>query len=99
MTRSHHDTKPLPARWPAVSFRFDLAALLLAACSTPPKPDAAAAGAGYFDPHTHLSGVLPWPAHANLPAYLDALQESGAGVSHDDKLAFYHWLAQDWYPA
>lgn len=73
-------------------------AVALVACSSTGKPAPDAAGGGYFDPHTHLSGVLPWPAHASLPAYLEALQQNGAGVTHADKLAFYRWLAQDWYP-
>src|SRR5699024_10082613 len=87
--------------------------LLLAACAgkqpriepvAPVAPEAqveqaeAAAPVGYFDPHNHLSGVLPWPAYANLPAYIKQLQGEGAGVSTADKLRFYTWLAEEWYP-
>jgi hypothetical protein len=53
---------------------------------------------GYFDPHTHLSGVLPWPAYADLPAYISKLKGKGAGVTKADKRAFYTWLADTWYP-
>lgn len=74
-----------------------LAAWLLVACTTPLQPGTGSESDGYFDPHTHLSGILPWEARTNLPAYLAGVQQQGEGVTHADKLAFYQWLAGTWY--
>lgn len=85
--------------WPAALhwLLLALAALMLAACTTAPEQPRWPDGVGYFDPHTHLSGVLPWDARANLPAYVAGIEREGAGVAHADKLAFYQWLAGTWY--
>lgn len=73
-------------------------ALFLAGCASTGAMAPAPQHNGYFDPHNHLSGVLPWPAYADLPAYLQQLEGHGNGVSRTDKLAFYTWLADSWYP-
>lgn len=74
------------------------AALLLSACATTnffaPKHQIS----GYYDPHNHLSGVLPWQVYVDLPAYINKLKNQGEGVTRSDKLAFYTWLSQTWYP-
>jgi hypothetical protein len=83
--------------WAAVCVTA-LAGLLLSACaSNAARP--ASQSQGYFDPHNHLSGVLPWQAYADLPAYIDKLEDKGEGVSGGDELAFYTWLDDTWYPA
>lgn len=79
-------------------------AMLLAACAVaprhaPPRPVAAIGAGGYFDPHSHMGGVLPWQAYVDLPAYIAHLDGRGAGVSAAAKLRFYHWLDDDWYAA
>lgn len=81
-------------------------ALALSACSrtslrpTPARPGSGAqpiAAGGYFDPHSHMGGVLPWQAYVDLPAFIGELEGAGAGVSRADKLRFYTWLDDDWY--
>lgn len=52
----------------------------------------------YFDPHNHLSGVLPYQAYADLPAFIAGLEGKGGGVTQADKLSFYTWLDDTWYP-
>lgn len=79
-------------------FLLLVVALLLGGCANSYKPATATQQSGYFDPHNHLSGVLPWPAYVNLPAYLRRQEGHGDGVADADKLAFYTWLADDWYP-
>lgn len=84
-------------RWLAC---IGLLVALLSACSAPAvRPTPALRPAGYFDPHSHLGGVLPWPAYADLPAYIAGLQGHGQGVGEADKLRFYTWLDDDWYAA
>ena len=51
----------------------------------------------YFDAHNHLSGVLPYAAYANLPAFV-AASDNEASVSAGDRLALYRYLADVWYP-
>lgn len=76
---------------------------LLSACSTsitrPAPSTQAAAATGYFDPHSHLGGVLPWQAYADLPAYIQNLEGRGPGVSDADKLRFYTWIDDTWFRA
>lgn len=75
--------------------------LLLAGCATPvrhaPRPAPTAVAPGYFDPHSHMGGVLPWQAYVDLPAFIGKLEGTGAGVSDADKLRFYTWLDDGWY--
>lgn len=73
-----------------------VASLLLAGCANE-SLNVHHKHAGYFDPHNHLSGVLPWQAYANLSAYIDKLEGEGKGVSQSDELAFYTWLDDTWY--
>ncbi|MGH8225097.1 MAG: hypothetical protein ACRER1_02945 [Gammaproteobacteria bacterium] len=78
-----------------------LAALagILAGCVKQISATQPAAPTVYFDPHNHLSGVLPWQAYADLPAYIRKLEGHGDGVSDADERALYAWLDETWYPA
>jgi hypothetical protein len=59
-----------------------------------------AAGAQtYFDAHNHITGVLPYYAYANLPAFIDSLSTPGRQVGFDDRLALYRSIADVWYPS
>jgi hypothetical protein len=81
---------------PKLGFALCVASLLLAGCANE-SLNVHHKHAGYFDPHNHLSGVLPWQAYANLSAYIDKLEGEGKGVSQSDELAFYTWLDDTWY--
>ncbi len=74
---------------------------LLSGCTLPVRqvapPTATTRAAGYFDPHSHMGGVLPWQAYVDLPAFIGKLEGSGAGVTQADKLRFYTWLDDGWY--
>lgn len=50
----------------------------------------------YFDPHNHLSGILPYQAYANLPAYIAMEEGNGPGVTEADKEALYTYLKETW---
>lgn len=50
----------------------------------------------YFDPHNHLSGILPYEAYANLPAYIAMEEGNGPAVTEADKEALYTYLKQTW---
>ena len=49
-----------------------VAAAILFAMSLP-LLGAAPAGVRYFDAHNHLSGILPYYAYADLPAFIESL--------------------------
>lgn len=51
----------------------------------------------YFDAHNHLSGILPYQAYANLPAYVASFSDSKRGVGVADRLALFRYLADEWY--
>ncbi len=53
----------------------------------------------YFDAHNHITGILPYQAYANLPAYIATLSDPRARVSYEDRLALYRYLADVWYPS
>ncbi len=53
----------------------------------------------YFDAHNHFTGILPYYAYANLPAYIARVSDSSQAVTFDDRLALYQYLAGVWYPA
>ncbi|HET7929828.1 MAG TPA: hypothetical protein VFL63_00340 [Rhodanobacteraceae bacterium] len=74
-------------------------AALLSACAVPVRraPPPARTSSGYFDPHSHMGGVLPWQAYVDLPAFIGKLEGRGSGVSEADKLRFYVWLDDSWY--
>lgn len=77
-------------------------AALLSGCAMPvrhARQAAASVGAspGYFDPHSHMGGVLPWQAYVDLPAFIGKLEGTGSGVDAADKLRFYTWLDDTWY--
>jgi hypothetical protein len=42
--------------------------------------------AGYFDPHNHLNGILPWKAYTNLPEYTE---DRDTTVDFDAKLSLW----------
>jgi len=94
MKQDHHAAAPPHLQ---VLLLCLLAACLLSACASHDTRPVVQADSGYFDPHNHLSGVLPWPAHVSLPAYLDALQQQGSGVTAEDKRSFHTWLVDDWH--
>lgn len=52
----------------------------------------------YFDPHTHVTGVLPYQAYADLPAFIRSLADPAVTVTQADKLALFRYLSQTWYP-
>ncbi len=53
----------------------------------------------YFDAHNHITGVLPYQAYANLPAFVAGIAGGTQRVSYEDRLALYRYLADVWYPA
>jgi hypothetical protein len=53
----------------------------------------------YFDAHNHISGILPYEAYANLPAYIAEFSNRNERVGFDDRLALYRYLADVWYPS
>jgi hypothetical protein len=53
----------------------------------------------YFDAHNHITGVLPYYAYANLPAFIASLSHPQQTVSLVDRLALYRYLAEVWGPA
>jgi hypothetical protein len=53
----------------------------------------------YFDAHNHFTGILPYYAYANLPAFVRHLADSSTGAGVDDRLALYRYLSGVWYPA
>lgn len=52
----------------------------------------------YFDAHNHISGVLPYRAYANLPAYVAHYADPHTAPTLDDKRALLRYLATVWYP-
>src|ERR1700722_18149437 len=64
-----------------------------------PLLGAAPAGVRYFDAHNHFSGILPYYAYADLPAFIESLSNPRKQVSVEDRLALYHYLADVWYPS
>ncbi len=53
----------------------------------------------YFDAHNHLSGILPYYAYADLPAFIESLSNPRKAVRVEDRLALYRYLADVWYPS
>jgi hypothetical protein len=74
-----------------------IVAILFAA--TPALLGAAPANVRYFDAHNHLSGILPYYAYADLPAFIESLSNPRKTVSVEDRLALYRYLADVWYPS
>ena len=64
-----------------------------------PLLGAAPAGVRYFDAHNHLSGILPYYAYADLPAFIESLSNPRKQVSVEDRLALYRYLTDVWYPS
>jgi hypothetical protein len=56
-----------------------------------------ARGETYFDAHNHFTGILPYYAYANLPAFISRTTESINGVAFDDRLALFRYLSDNWY--
>jgi hypothetical protein len=52
----------------------------------------------YFDAHNHFTGILPYDAYANLPAFIAHFSNPHAGPTLGDKRALYRYLADVWYP-
>ena len=57
-----------------------------------------AAAETYFDAHNHFTGILPYYAYADLPAFIARISQSSDAVSFDDRLALYRYIADVWYP-
>jgi hypothetical protein len=53
----------------------------------------------YFDAHNHITGILPYQAYANLPAFIATFTNPREQVNYDDRLALYRYLADVWYPS
>jgi hypothetical protein len=53
----------------------------------------------YFDAHNHFTGILPYYAYANLPAFIARISGASQAVSFDDRLALYRYFSDTWYPA
>jgi hypothetical protein len=53
----------------------------------------------YFDAHNHFTGVLPYQAYADLPAFIRSLVHPSQPVAFSDRLALYRYLRNVWYPA
>ena len=51
----------------------------------------------YFDAHNHISGILPYAAYANLPAFVAGFDDARS-VNVADRLALYRYLDDVWYP-
>lgn len=51
----------------------------------------------YFDAHNHITGVLPYQAYADLPAFIRGIADSRQTVTTEDRLALYGYLANTWY--
>ncbi len=65
-----------------------------------PQGDVRADGRpAYFDAHNHITGVLPFYAYADLPAFIARSANSSNAVTFDDRLALFHYLSDVWYPA
>ena len=56
-----------------------------------------ARGETYFDAHNHFTGILPYYAYANLPAFISRTAQSTKAVTFDDRLALFRYLSDDWY--
>lgn len=52
----------------------------------------------YFDAHNHFTGILPYYAYADLPAFIARISQSSKAVGYDDRLALYEYIADVWYP-
>ncbi|MGB8520643.1 MAG: hypothetical protein WCD38_10835 [Candidatus Tumulicola sp.] len=52
----------------------------------------------YFDAHNHFTGILPYYAYADLPAFIARMSQSSTAVGYDDRLALYKYIAGVWYP-
>lgn len=53
----------------------------------------------FFDAHNHITGILPYAAFANLPSFVKAFADPGTVVTQADRLAYFTYLADVWYPA
>lgn len=71
----------------------------LSACAVALTAAPAAAQIVYFDAHNHFSGVLPFYAYADLPAFVDGISQGSRAVTFDDRLALYRYLTTVWYPS
>ncbi|MGC1380865.1 MAG: hypothetical protein WA814_07550 [Candidatus Baltobacteraceae bacterium] len=83
---------------PHIRASFRLAAVLCAlawvfAVAAPAR------AARYFDAHNHISGILPYYAYADLPAFIAGFSNPAARVSAADRLALFRYLTGVWYPA
>ncbi|HEY1655091.1 MAG TPA: hypothetical protein VGF86_08270 [Candidatus Tumulicola sp.] len=59
----------------------------------------AQSGVTYFDAHNHFTGILPYYAYADLPAFLNAAADPEDAVPFADRLALFDYLSNVWYPS
>ncbi|HKE35969.1 MAG TPA: hypothetical protein VKB39_00965, partial [Candidatus Baltobacteraceae bacterium] len=52
----------------------------------------------YFDAHNHFTGILPYQAYANLPAYVAHFADPRVAPALDDRRALLRYLETIWYP-
>ena len=52
----------------------------------------------YFDAHNHWTGILPYQAYSNLPAYVAHFADPRAGPSLGDKRSLLQYFEAVWYP-
>lgn len=71
-------------------------AVPLLLCWLAPGAQAGTSNIRYFDPHNHLSGVLPYEAYTNLPAYIRGLEGKGKGATAADERALYTYIREAW---
>lgn len=80
----------------ATAVRGTWIALLAIACGF--SPVRARGEIEYFDAHNHFTGILPYYAYANLPAFLAGGVDPARAVPFVDRLALFTYLSDDWYP-
>ncbi|HVA33773.1 MAG TPA: hypothetical protein VNG31_06460 [Candidatus Baltobacteraceae bacterium] len=69
----------------------------LIALSVVPALGATSRAQTYFDAHNHFTGILPYQAYANLPAFIKNFSDPHAGPTLSDRLALYRYLRDVWY--
>jgi hypothetical protein len=53
----------------------------------------------YFDAHNHITGILPYYAYADLPAFIEHTAFDSNAVTFEERYALYRYLKDTWYPS